>query len=222
VESPFQTLTLANAGDYVEVSGAFSLVRVGSAANLTSLSRLNDQVRVGLFGAPAAPGEGASGAPRGFIAEYGSAAIGADGEIRALIATQANPFSGGAATPVIALAGDDPEGNGISGTPAVVNFALRVTRRPGNTVDLTGNFSGVTVDPLDNEYLQSFAVLGHSPDPSFNFQLNRIALLIGGNADTVSGGILNARVTTNIPEPAACALGLAAVAGCALLRRSKA
>jgi hypothetical protein len=210
---------LASAGDYVELTGSFNLTRVGTTTNLASLSRLNDQLRVGLFGAPAAPGEGASGAPRGFIAEYGSAAIGADGELRGLIATQANPFSGGAATPVIALAGDDPEGNGISGTPAAVNFVFRITRQAGNTVNLTGNFSGVTVDPLDNDYLQAFSVLGHSPDPSFNYQLNRVAFLIGGNADTASGGLLNVQVTTNIPEPATCLLAVGALVGCVLIRR---
>src|SRR5687767_5065267 len=53
LESAFSSKTLTNPGDFVEISGAFDLTRVGTAANLTSLSRLNDQLRVGLFGAPA-------------------------------------------------------------------------------------------------------------------------------------------------------------------------
>jgi hypothetical protein len=216
IQSAFPTITLTNPGDYVEASGSISLVRT---ANLATANRLNDQLRIGLFHAPAAPSTGVSGDPRGFIAEYGTGSPA--GDIRSLIATQANPFSGGAATPVVATpAGADPEGHTLTGTPVVANFVLRLTRQAGNTVDITGNVSGVTVDPLDNDYLQAFSVLGHIPDASFNFTANRIAFLIGGNADASGGGLLNVQVTTNVPEPASWLLGSGlALAGATTRRR---
>jgi PEP-CTERM motif len=79
--------------------------------------------------------------------------------------------------------------------------------------------SGVTVDPLDNDYLQEFSILGHVPDASFNFDLNRIAFLIGGNADASAAGLQDVEISTNVPEPASLLLGLASVAAGLFVRR---
>jgi hypothetical protein len=216
IQSPFPLLSLANVGDFVEMQGTVNLVR---NAQLTTANRLNDQIRIGLFHATAAPTAGSSGDPRGFIAEYGTGSPA--GEIRGLIATQANPFSGGAGTPVIAGAGADPENKFLSGTPVSADFVFRITRAAGNTVNITGSFSGVTVDPLDNDYLQAFSVLGHSPDPSFNFTLNRAAFLIGGNADAIGASLSNVRLRSNliVPEPASWLLSIGIFAFVGLLRR---
>ena len=214
VQSAFPTITLTDPGDYVEARGTIDLVRT---SGLTTANQLNDQLRLGLFSAPAPPTAGASGDPRGFILEYGTGSP--VSEVRALIATQANPFSGGAGTPVIGLAGADPEGHTLTGTPVAANFIFRVTRQAGNTVDLTGSVTGITQDPLDNDYLQQFSILGHSPHASFNYDLNRIAFLLGGNAGATEAVFRNVQVRTNVPEPATALVGLAALVAAAFTRQ---
>jgi hypothetical protein len=227
IQSAFSTLSLANVGDFVEAKGTINLVRGGT--QLANANRLNDQLRVGLFHATANPVSGTTvgnnGDPFGFIAEYGTTGfpgLTTQGELRGLIADQANPFSGGAATPVIAPnAGADPEGNFLSGTPVAANFRFRITRGAGNTVNLTGEFSGMTVDPLDNDYFQQFSLVGHAPHATFNFTANRLAVLIGGNADATGASLSNVRIRSNliIPEPASWLVAVGLVLGAALLYR---
>jgi hypothetical protein len=215
VEAPFTAISLTDPGHYIEMTGSFNLTR---NANLTSISRLNDQIRVGLFSASSDPVTLNSFNPRGIIAEYGDAEAGADGEIRALVNDNANPFAG-AATTVIAIAGTDVGDDGFSGADVTINFVLRLTRQAGDTVDITGNFNGITEDATDDDYLQDFAILGHAPASSFSFSLNRAAFLVGGNADATAATLQNIDVTTNVPEPTAIALLALGGTGLAMRRR---
>lgn len=216
------TISLANDGDYLEAEATYQLVRNPTNQSfLTNQNRLNVQMRIGLFDAPAAPTTGSSGSPRGFIAEYGA---GGSADVRGLVATQANPFSGGAGTPSLGSgsAGSDPEGNFLSGTPVEAHFVFRITRN-GSNVNLTGKITGETVDPLDNDYLQQFSIIGHTPHASFDFDLNRIAFLIGGNIEATTATLANVRIRSNliVPEPASWLLCLSASLAAVVVRRRR-
>jgi hypothetical protein len=219
VQSGFPTVTLANVGDYVEALGAVDLTRE-SATQLTNPNRLNTQIRIGFFNDPLPPSPTESAADSGYIAEYATGSPAAN--LRELNGTAANVFSGGANTSIIGSAGADPEGDSFSGTPVAANFVFRLTRIAGNQVELSGRFFGTTLDdPLDNNYLQVFPVTADTPNAAFNFSLNRIGVLIGGNTDAVAAGLRNVRIRSNliVPEPASWLLGMVALMGGVFARR---
>ena len=64
-------------------------------------------------------------------------------------------------------------------------------------------------------------MLGHAPHASFSFGLNRLAVLVGGNADATAATFQNIQITSNVLEPAAFGVGVAAAVGLAMQRHRR-
>ena len=200
VMAPFSDVTLANDGDYVEVSTILTMnTRTGTSANA-----LNTQLRLGVFGTPNATLTASDFPNNGFIIEYSNlAAGGLIREQQSLV--QTNPFT----SPVnLGNGSQDSGGDSIQGAnPGPVTFTLRMTRNAGK-LHLTGSITG-TDSVTTNPYLANYSVSGISSTNFPNdgaFKFNRIGLFLGDNVNAASASLADSTVTTNVPEPASFAL----------------
>jgi hypothetical protein len=197
--APFDNVTLANDGDFVDVTTTLTMdTRTG-----TGINSLNTQLRLAVLDDNVNTTLTAGDAPNlGFTIEYSNASTG--GLIREQQSTtQTNPFT----SPVtIGNGTQDAGGDSIQGAnPGPVTFDLRLTRDAGK-LDLTGTISG-TDAVSGNPYLANFAVSGYTSAnfPSGGpFTFNRVGLFLGDNVNATSASLASSSVTTGstVPEPA--------------------
>jgi hypothetical protein len=187
VMAPFNDITLAADGDYLEFTTTLTM----NGRTTTGANTLNTQLRVGLFNGP--PGAVvASDIPNvGFIIEYTNQGTG--GLIREQTSlTQTAPFVGPAN-----IGNGTPDSDSIAGAdPPPVSLTLRLTRNAGE-IDLSGEISG-------GSHLATYTVTGYSSgtfplDGEFNF--NRVGIFLGDGVNAASARLDDATVETNVPEP---------------------
>jgi hypothetical protein len=205
--APFDNVSLANDGEYVEVTTTLDLNN--RTANL-GVNSLNTQLRAGVFDGPAGAIVASDIPNFGYTIEYTNQPAG--GLIREQeSASQANPFT----SPTSRGNGAAPTGSIQGANPDPVTFTIRMTRN-GGALDLSGSI-------VSAAFTGNFALAGtssaHFPlNGTFNF--NRIGLFLGANVDATDAVLTNTSVTTNVPEP--CGLLLAAgVFGGVLMSRSR-
>lgn len=213
--APFGDVTLANDGDFVDVTTTLTMLgRTG-----TGINTLNTQLRLALLDDGVNATLTAGDAPNlGFTIEYTNLAAG--GLIREQqSAAQVNPFT----SPVtIGNGTQDAGGDSIQGAnPGPVTFDLRLTRDAGK-LDLVGSISG-TDTVSGNAYLANFSLLGYTSAnfPSGGpFTFNRVGLFLGDNVNASSASLANSSVTTgsSVPEPASPAV-VAVIGALASARR---
>lgn len=200
--APFGDVTLANDGDFVDVTTTLTMTgRTG-----TGINTLNTQLRLALLDDNVNTTLTASDAPNlGFTIEYTNQAAG--GLIREQqSATQINPFT---SPTTIGNGAQDSGGDSIQGAnPGPVTFDLRLTRDAGK-LDLVGSISG-TDAVSGNAYLANFSVLGYSSanfPAGGPFTFNRVGLFLGDNVNASSASLTNSTVTTgsSVPEPGSLA-----------------
>jgi hypothetical protein len=200
VMAPFSDVTLANDGDFVEVSTVLTMnTRTG-----TGINTLNTQLRLALLGSTNATLTAADAPNIGYIIEYtNQAAGGLIREQQSLV--QTSPFT----SPVnLGNGTQDSGGDSIQGAnPGPVRFTMRLTRNAGK-LDLTGSISGtdsVTTIP----YLANYSLVGTSSTnfpANGAFTFNRIGLFLGDAVNAGSALLADSTVTTNVPEPASVAM----------------
>jgi hypothetical protein len=210
--APFAPVSLANDGDFVEVSTVFTMID----RTTTGVNSLNTQVRFGLFNGPNGPVAASDIPNTGFIIEYtngaGTALIREQSSL-----TQVNPFT----SPTNIGNGTQVTGGSIQGAnPGPVTLTLKLTRNAGN-LDLSGSISG-TDSVTTNPFLVNYVVNGFSSatfPTGGPFTFNRIGLFLGDNVNAASAELADTTVRT-IPEP--CGLLLAAgIFGGVLASRSR-
>jgi len=216
--APFSDITLANDGDYVEVSTALTM---NNRSGNVAVNTLNTQLRLGLFDDSVNATLTAGNAPNlGFIIEYSNVAAG--GLIREQTnAAQTAPFVG---PTNIGNGVQDSGADSIQGAnPGPVTFNLKLTRN-GGKIDLEGSISG-TDSVSTNPYLSNYTVTGYSSatfpaDGAFTF--NRVGLFLGDNVNAESAALADSSVSTNVPEPVSFVLaGSMAIGGGLITRRSR-
>ena len=199
VMAPFGDVTLANDGEYVNLTATLN---VSTRATNTGTNALNTQLRFGIFDDNTNGGTVSASPNVGFIIEYSNVVAG--GLIREQQSTvQTSPF----VSPTNLGNGTQDSGadslQGANIGPVVFNLTL--TRVAGK-LNLTGTISG-TDSVSGNPYLQNYSAAGISSanfpsDGSFTF--NRVGLFLGSNVDGPTATISDAFVT--VPEPSAIAL----------------
>lgn len=217
--APFSDVTLANDGDFVEITTTLTM---NSRTANTGVNGLNTQLRLGLFDNNTGVALAAGDAPNvGFTMEYTNAAAG--GLMREQTsASQTNPFTSPPNT--LGNGAQDSGGDSIQGAnPGPVVFDLKLTRN-GGKIDYVGFISG-TDAVSGNPYLANFNASGYSSTTfpaNSSFAFNRIGLFLGGNVAATSAALGNSSVTFGtVPEPASILLVSSAVVGLLVKRRSR-
>jgi hypothetical protein len=193
VMGAFPNIELQNDGDYLTFTTQLNLANRSGGVGANTL---NTQLRVGLFDGP----DGAivaNDVPNlGFIIEYTNQPAG--GLIREQTSlVQQNPFN----SPTN-IGNGSADSDSIAGAnPPPVDFELTLTRN-GGELDITGKISG-------GSHLANYSLLGYSSatfplNGTFNF--NRVGLFLGDNVNAATASLADAKVVTNVPEPASLVL----------------
>jgi hypothetical protein len=202
----FPEIELLNDGDYLTFT---TTLTIANRSGATGANTLNTQLRVGLFDGP----DGAivaNDVPNiGLIIEYTNQPAGG------LIREQNNPAQTSPFVGPVNIGNGSADADSIAGAnPPPVNFTLTLTRN-GGELDLTGQISG-------DSHLANYSVLGHSSatfplDGAFSF--NRVGLFLGDNVNAATASLADATITTNVPEPAFCAMMVIATVGSVFMGR---
>ena len=215
--APFDTVTLDDDGDFVEVSTTVNV----TGRTSVGVNSLNTQLRLGIFRGPAGAVVASDIPNQGFLIEYANVAAG--GLIREQqSATQVNPFT----SPVnLGNGTQDAGADSIQGAnPGPVTLTLKLTRNAG-LFDLSGTISGVD-SVSGNPYLANYTLNGINT-ASFlaggASAFNRIGLFLGDSVNGASAILTDSVVNTNtnVPEPAAVLLAATAMVGVLSVRGAK-
>jgi hypothetical protein len=186
----FPEIELLNDGDYLTFTTTLTMANRSGAVGANTL---NTQLRVGLFDGPDGPIVANDVANVGLIIEYTNQPAG--GLIREQSSlVQTAPFVGPSN-----IGNGSADADSISGVnPPPVLFTLTLTRN-GGEIDLTGQISG-------GSHLANYSVLGHSSatfPANGAFTFNRVGLFVGDNVNAATASLVDATITTNVPEPGA-------------------
>jgi hypothetical protein len=200
VMAPFDNIRLRQDGDFLEVE--FTLTMSNRTAN-TGVNALNTQLRMGLFEGPAGPIVAGDVPNLGLIIEYTNQAAGG------LIREQFDPAQPAPFVSPNNLGNGTADSDSISGAnPPPVTFKMRLTRN-GGEIDLLGSIAG-------GNHAATYILNGHSSATfpmNGQFDFNRVGLFLGNNVDATVATIIDARFTTNVPEPAVLTLAASALLG---------
>jgi hypothetical protein len=190
VMGAFPNIELKNDGDYLTFT---TQLTIGTRTGGTGVNTLNTQLRVGLFDGPDGPIVASDVPNVGFIIEYTNQPAG--GLIREQASlVQTNPFTG-----PTNIGNGTADADSIAGVnPPPVDFELTLTRN-GGELDITGKISG-------GSHLANYSVLGYSSATfplNGTFSFNRVGLFLGDNVNAATASLADAKVVTNVPEPAA-------------------
>jgi hypothetical protein len=208
VMGTFPEIELKNDGDYLTFSTTLTL----TGRTTTGANTLNTQLRVGLFDGPAGAIAASDVSNLGFIIEYNTAAAPLIREQAS--AVQTNPFISPTNIGTGTLDSDTIAG----ANPPPVTFVLTLTRN-GGEIDLSGSISG-------GNHASTYTLNGHSSanfpqDGTFSF--NRVGLFLGDGVNAAAPGgaaLADAKIVTNVPEPASLVLaGNIVIGGVVAARR---
>jgi hypothetical protein len=206
----FPSITIAD-GQFIQLDAMYAITS-RTPTSAVDLQRLRDQVRFGLFRAPASDGDTLQAQNlTGYIIEHRNEIR----EIRNPIgapATNQTPFVSARSSPIgfsnaapPGVSGGPPDGTNfteedlVTGTNPVLTVQFKISRT-GNLLNILGMVAGTPVTPAvapdppgdsDGVFLETFTLQNYDPainlngtgSDDFDFTFNRVGFLMGGNID---------------------------------------
>ncbi len=217
--APINPVTLTNPGDFITFTTS---VQFDGRTTGTGAQALNNNLRFGVF---TFNGSGAfSGNSHdpivfededndGIFARYGNG-LSSTPHLTVFEKNthpHNNPFLTAGITQ-IGTGNPDVGGDSIFGTnPGVIDYEITITRTGDGKLDIAGFISG-------GNYFSDFSILGHSSatyPENGPFTFNRVGVYFN-NANAPTVNVIDAKVTTNVPEPQSLVLaGIMAIGGAA-------